>query len=180
MIGAAVCGESQVRVIENIKLAVPPRRYMIIDRDVGTCCTWTEEFVQIGFFVEGVRLCATMQNVADSEDAFFIVVCADEKWCLDKVSGERTRQIFSAVEEESIVDCWYKGRCRCQCGEDGAGVGRMHASVLEALEVAVPQPSWLVMLCHIAALMDSLTGGIIFVVPYSKMQPLAMGSLVQA
>ena len=57
---------------------------------------------------------------------------------------------------------------------------RMHANVLEALEVAVPQPTWLVMLYHIAALVVSLSGGITCVVPDSSIMPFTMGPLGQA
>jgi len=83
---------------------------MIINRDVCTRCTWTKEFVQVGFFVEGIWFCPTVKNVARAEDGFFVVVCADEKGCLDELSGEGTSVVFGVVEDDSVVNGWYEGR----------------------------------------------------------------------
>lgn len=83
---------------------------MIINRGVCTCCTWTKEFVQVGFFVEGIRFCPAVKNVARAEDGFFVVVCADEKGYLDELSRERASVVFGVAEDDSVVNGWYEGR----------------------------------------------------------------------
>lgn len=93
--------------------------------------------------------------------------------------------------ERTLYSVWLKTIVLSMVGtKDGADANaermevelaaRMHANVPEALEVMVPQPTWLVILYHIAALVVSLRGGITCVVPDSRIMPFTMGSLGQA
>lgn len=55
-------------------------------------------------------MCATVENVVDAEDGFFVVVCADKKGCLDELSREGTSVVFGVVEDDSVVNGRYEGR----------------------------------------------------------------------
>ena len=51
-----------------------------------------------------------VENVADAEDSFFVIICANEKGYLDKVSSERTRAVFCVVEDDGVINGRYERR----------------------------------------------------------------------
>lgn len=83
MVGTAIWGSGQVRIIEYSKIAMLPCRDVVIRRDIRSRSTWAVELTVTKFWV---RQRLTRENVLNSKEAGFVVICTNQEGFLDELA----------------------------------------------------------------------------------------------